>query len=178
MSSDTFRAFPEPPRPRFRPISGPIQPAQTDCFDCPNTGVRRKPLRIPRVSVGVYFADTDSMHKERRATARFSKTSEDWAWVVMRRPQTALISAMCVCVLGVRALLISVFCCFGPFCGRGRPQDLSERVGLEICCRNQGLLPSGIGSEAIFGGGGPPLGSFLCHTKNGFCVPQWSLKST
>ncbi len=55
--------------------------------------------------------------------------------------------------LGVRALLISVFCCFGPFCGLGRPQDLVERVGFEISCRNQGSLPSGIGSKAIFGVG-------------------------
>jgi hypothetical protein len=78
---------------------------------------------------------------------------------------SALISAMCVCALGVRALLVSVFCCFGPFCGRGRPQDLVERVGLGIPCRNKGSLPSGIGSEAIFGGGGPPRGSSLCHTK-------------
>ena len=79
---------------------------------------------------------------------------------------------MCVCALGVRALLISVFCCFGPFCGRGRPQDLVERVGFEISCRNQGSLPSGIGSEAIFGGGGPPRGSSLCHTKKRFlCSP-------
>ncbi len=30
----------------------------------------------------------------------------------------------------VRALLTSVVCCFGPFCGRGWPQDLVERVGL------------------------------------------------
>ncbi len=87
-------------------------------------------------------------------------------------PMSALISAMCVFALGVRALLISVFCCFGPFCGRGRPQDLVERVGFEISCRNQGSLPSGIGSEAIFGGGGPPRGSFLCQTKKQFlCSP-------
>jgi hypothetical protein len=79
----------------------------------------------------------------------------------------ALISAMCVCALGVRALLISVFCCFGPFCGRGRPQDLVERVGFEVSCRNQGSLPSGIGSKAIFGVGDRP----------GLCVPQRSLKS-
>ncbi len=64
------------------------------------------------------------------------------------------------------------FCCFGPFCGRGRPQDLVERVGFEISCRNQGSLPSGSGSKAIFEGGGPPRGSFLCHTKKWFmCSP-------
>ncbi len=88
------------------------------------------------------------------------------------KPTTAAISAMCACVLGVRALLISVFCCFGPFCGRGRPQDSVERNGLQICCRNQGSLPSGIGSEAILWGGGPPRGSSLCHTKNGFVFPS------
>ena len=35
--------LPEPPRPRFRPAAGPIQLAQNDCLDCPNTGVRRLP---------------------------------------------------------------------------------------------------------------------------------------
>ena len=89
---------------------------------------------------------------------------------------TALISAMCVCALGVRALLISVFCCFGPFCGRGRPQDLVERVGFEISCRNQGSLPSGIGSKAIFGVGDRHGGPSCVIRKNGLCVPQRSLK--
>ncbi len=86
-------------------------------------------------------------------------------------------SYVCVCSRGPGPADLS-FCCFGPCCGRGRPQDLSERVGLGICCRNQGSLPSGIGSEAIFGGGGPPRGSSLCRTKKCFCVPQRSLKST
>ena len=90
---------------------------------------------------------------------------------------SALISAMCVCALGVRALLISVFCCFGPFCGRGRPQDLVERVGFEISCRNQGSLPSGIGSKAIFGVGDRPGGPSCVIRKNGLCVPQRSLRS-
>ena len=90
---------------------------------------------------------------------------------------STLISAMCVCALGVRALLISVFCCFGPFCGRGRPQDLVERVGFEISCRNQGSLPSGIGSKAIFGVGDRPGGPSCVIRKNGLCVPQRPLKS-
>ncbi len=92
------------------------------------------------------------------------------------RALALLISAMCVCALGVRALLISVLCCFGTFCGRGRSQDLVERVGFEISCRNQGSLLRGSGLRP-FWGGGPPRGSFLCHTKNGHCVPQRSLKS-
>ena len=79
---------------------------------------------------------------------------------------------MCVCALGVRALLISVFCCFGPFCGRGRPQDLVERVGFEISCRNQGSLPSGIGSKAIFGVGDRPGGpSCVIRKKRSLCSP-------
>jgi hypothetical protein len=90
----------------------------------------------------------------------------------------ALIPAVCFCALGVRSLLISVFRCFGPFCGRGRPQDLVERVGFEISCRNQGSLPSGIGSEAIFGVGDRPGGPPCAIRKNGFCAPQRSLKST
>ncbi len=70
------------------------------------------------------------------------------------------------------ALLISVFCCVGPFCGRGRPHDLVERVGFEISCRNQGSLPSGIGSKAILGVGDRPGGPSCVIRKTVFVFPS------
>jgi hypothetical protein len=95
---------------------------------------------------------------------------QKYIYIAPRRP-------VCVFALGVRALLISVSCCFGRLRPRCRPQDLVERVGFEISCRNQGSLPSGIGSEAILAVGGPPRGPPCAIRKNVFCVPQRSLKS-
>ena len=50
---------------------------------------------------------------------------------------------MCFCVLEVRAVPISVFCRFGPFLGRGRPQDLAERMLFEMPYANQDYFSSG-----------------------------------
>ena len=88
-------------------------------------------------------------------------------------PTTALILAMYVCDLGVRVLMIPVFCFSVLFCGRGRPQDIVERVEFEFVCRNQGSLPSGIGSKATFfwGGGTAPRILPVSYETWSLCSP-------
>ena len=50
---------------------------------------------------------------------------------------------------------------------RGRPQDLPERVKFKSSCRNQGSLPSEIGSKAIFVVGDRPRGPSCVIRKSG-----------
>ena len=77
---------------------------------------------------------------------------------------TALLSAVCLSVLGTRALPISAFGRFGQFLCRGRPQDPAERIFFDISYITQDWFFLRATSRQ-FSGWGTARGSFLYHTN-------------
>ncbi len=82
---------------------------------------------------------------------------------------------MCVCALWVQALLISFSVVLGRVVAEVGPRTSLNGLG-SIFCRNQGSLPSGIGSTAFLGVGNRPGDPSCVMRKTGLCVSQRSLK--